>query len=194
MVERLRDLGIDVPEALVREIAGHVSVGRPHVAEALVRLGVCAAPQEAFDRFIGRGQPAYVPRRALTVEEALELIHDAGGIAVLAHPPLSVGVATSGGLARFVAYPARLGLDGLEVQHPNHTPKQRRHLARLARELGLLATGGSDFHGDHKPGVELGRGRGNVQVGPEVFEAVLDAILARRAGRPRSVDRPVGRR
>jgi predicted metal-dependent phosphoesterase TrpH len=188
MVERLRDLGIDLPDEVVLEIAGHSSVGRPHVAQSLVKIGICKTQQEAFDRFIGRTGPAYVGRRALTAREAIDLIHSAGGIASLAHPPLSVGVDGAGGLSRFVSEPVRLGLDGIEIQHPSHSPKQRRKLRQLAREHGLIETGGSDFHGDHKPEVQLGRGRGNVQVGPEVFEAVVDAIRARREGRPESVD------
>ena len=181
MLERLSELGIDVPEEIIRDIAGRQSVGRPHVAAALVRIGACATQQEAFDRFIGRNGPAYVGRRALTIRAAIDLIHSAGGIASLAHPPLSVGVDGPGGLEAFVSRPAKLGLDAIEVQHPSHTPKQRKRLSRLARDLGLLPTGGSDFHGDHKPGVQLGRGRGNVQVGAQVFDPVSEAI--RRAGR-----------
>lgn len=182
ILEQLRGLGIQLPEQLIYGVAAYGSVGRPHIADALVRIGVCRTVQEAFDRFIGRGKPAFVPRRGVAAAEAIEMIHEARGIAVLAHPPLSVGVGSPGGLERFVARVARLGLDGIEVQHPSLSRKQRKRISRLARVHGLVPTGGSDFHGASKPDVALGRGRGDIQVGPEIFQGVLD--LAREKGAP----------
>jgi predicted metal-dependent phosphoesterase TrpH len=182
MVERLRGIGIEIPEELIRRPGARGSVGRTHVAKALVRMGICRTFQEAFDRFIGRRGPAYVSRRAVTASEAIQMAHDANGIAVLAHPPLSVGVTAPGGLDEFVSRVAHLGLDGIEVEHPNVRPSQRRRLTRLARLHELVSTGGSDFHGESKPDVSIGRGRGDIHVGPEAFRAVLDRIRDRRRG------------
>ncbi|MEE8558012.1 MAG: PHP domain-containing protein [Myxococcota bacterium] len=183
MVERLQALGIGISSGWVREATG--SIGRPHVAKALVELGACRTLQEAFERFIGRNGPAYVPRRGISTKEAVQMTHEAGGIAVLAHPPLSVGVDAPGGLERFVARAARAGLDGIEVQHPSLSRKQRRRIARLARVHGLVPTGGSDFHGESKPDVRLGRGRGDIEIGTEAFQAVTERIRERRAPEPR---------
>jgi predicted metal-dependent phosphoesterase TrpH len=182
MLERLRGLGIDLPDRLVHEVGGRGSVGRPHIAEALVRARVCSTPQEAFDRFIGHRGPAYVPRAGMTTAEAIDVIHGAGGIAVLAHPPLSVGIDRPGGLDALAGELKRGGLDGLEVWHPGHSPRQRRRLAAIARAHGLLPTGGSDFHGTHRPDIEIGRGRGNISVSAETFRGVVERIRERRSG------------
>ena len=179
ILERLRKLGIQIPDQIIRDLAARSAVGRPHIAEALVRMSVCRTAQEAFDRFIGRHAPAFVPRRGVTAAEAIHMIHEAGGIAVLAHPPLSVGVDGPGGLERFVARVARLGLDGIEVQHPSLSRKQRKRISRLGRLHGLVPTGGSDFHGASKPDVALGRGRGDIRFGPEAFGAVLERLRER---------------
>jgi predicted metal-dependent phosphoesterase TrpH len=180
MVEGLRKLGIEIPDAFIHELGPRASIGRTHVAQTLVRMGVCQTFQDAFDRFIGRNRPAYVSRPAVTAAEAIQITHEANGIAVLAHPPLSVGVGGPGGIDGFVARVARLGLDGIEVQHPNLTPKQRRRMGRLATLHGLVPTGGSDFHGESKPDVSLGRGRGDIRIVAEAFGAVLDRIRERR--------------
>jgi predicted metal-dependent phosphoesterase TrpH len=179
ILERLRKLGIQIPDQFIRDLGARGAVGRPHIAEALVRMAVCRTVQEAFDRFIGRRAPAFVPRRGVTAVEAIHLIHEAGGIAVLAHPPLSVGVDGPGGLERFVAQVARLGIDGIEVQHPSLSRKQRKRVSRLARLHGLVQTGGTDFHGASKPDVVLGRGRGDIRFGPEAFRAVLERLRER---------------
>jgi len=140
IVEKLNGLGVDIAlEEVMAESNGR-SLGRPHVAAALVHKGVCRAPQEAFDRFIKRGRPAYVPRYNLTPQEAISAIEEAGGCAVLAHPGLGVPDA-------LVYKLAEAGLQGIEVYHTHHTPSQTRRAQRLAKELGLLVTGGTDSHG-----------------------------------------------
>jgi predicted metal-dependent phosphoesterase TrpH len=164
----------------VQAVAGRGSVGRPHVARALVAAGVCADEEEAFVRWLRRGKPAHVPSAGLTLAEAIEAIHGAGGIAVLAHPPRSRGVDAPGGLEAFVRDAARAGLDGLEVQHPAHTPAQMKRLRRLCRELGLVESGGSDFHGNESGGIRPGRGRGNLRLDRALAEAVHARVAARR--------------
>ncbi len=176
ILELLRQLGVELSVARLEEIAGPGSVGRPHVARALVEAGVCADVDEAFARFLRRGRPAYVPHPGLTSERAIALIHAAGGIASLAHPPLSVGVDGPGGLESFVEPLVGHGLDGLEVWHPSQQARQSRRIGRLARRWGLVPTGGSDFHGADRPDVELGRGRGGLKLGRAERERILDRI------------------
>jgi 3',5'-nucleoside bisphosphate phosphatase len=156
MVERLRALGADVHLDRVLELAGSGSVGRPHVAQALVEAGVVPDVASAFGpEWIGTGGRAYVAKDAVGPEAAVALIRGAGGVAVLAHPSLHAG-------ARAVPEPviramAATGLDGLEVDHPDQQPAERARLRALAGELGLEATGASDCHGalyGYRMGVE----------------------------------------
>jgi predicted metal-dependent phosphoesterase TrpH len=169
MVERLRDLGAPVEYARVAELAGGGSVGRPHVARALVEAGVVADVPSAFTAdWIGTGGRAYVAKAAVTPVEAVELIHGAGGVAVLAHPSVHAG-------SQAVPEPviramAAAGLDGLEVDHPDQPPADRDHWRALAAELGLGTTGSSDCHGALY-GYRMGVCR--------TPEAALAALLAR---------------
>ncbi len=182
MVSRLQELGIGIDLARVEAIAAGGSVGRPHIARALVELGVCRDADEAFVKYLRRGRPAYEPYAALAAREAIDLVHDAGGVAVLAHPPLSSGIDAPGGIEAFVERLLPFGLDGLEIWHPGHRPGQIRRLRRLAREHNLLETGGSDFHGEDRPGIEIGRGRaGALHIGRPIYEAFRERLMTRRA-------------
>lgn len=184
MVARLRAIGIGIEYARVDEIATGGSVGRPHVARALVELGVCADADEAFVKYLRRGRPGYEPNDALTARDAIDLVHGAGGVAVLAHPPLSGGVDRPGGIEAFVERLLPDGLDGLEIWHPGHRPGQIKRLRRLAREHQLLETGGSDFHGDERPAIEIGRGRaGGLHIGRPFYDALMARLEARRGAR-----------
>lgn len=156
------------------------SVGRPHVARALVRKGVVASMEEAFDRWLGDGRPGAVPKKRMTAQEGLRLVHGAGGVAVLAHPVTLAPEAQD----RVVRDLAALGLDGLEAAHSKHGPADAQRFRDLARELGLVATGGSDFHGENKPDVRLGSGKGgNVEVHVSTLDALRRRAAARRGAR-----------
>ncbi len=139
MVEKLNALGIPLEMARVRALA-EGAVGRPHVARALVEAGVVATTEEAFQKYIGRSGPAYVERASVSPPQAVQIIRRAGGIPVLAHP----GWGVPDDLIRDLA---AAGLEGLEVYYPDHTPAMVEHYLALARDLGLLVTGGTDFHG-----------------------------------------------
>ena len=180
IVRRLKSVGVELEYDRVRTLAGRGVIGRPHIARALVDAGHCPDVNTAFSRWLRRKRPAYVGSGGFGAAEAIDAIHAAGGIASLAHPLLSVGVAASGGLDRFVSRLAELGLDALELQHPTHDPGRRRRIRRACRKYRLLATGGSDFHGD-KPDVELGRGRGNVRIGDDVYRQLAERREAIRA-------------
>jgi hypothetical protein len=148
MVERLRELGAPVDFDVVLELAGPGVVGRPHVAEALLRAGHVETMEEAFRRFIGSHAEAFVPRPSFRPEGAIALIHAAGGVSVLAHPGTTLPDLVIEDLAA-------AGLRGLEVWHPQHGAVAVRRFHALARRLDLLETGGSDFHGWPR-GTELG--------------------------------------
>jgi hypothetical protein len=182
IVRRLREQGVAIEYEQVSALAHDGAVGRPHVAQALVELGVCRDQEDAFRRFLGRGRPANVARVGPCARDAIELIHRAGGVASLAHPDLSIGANGAGGLEAFIARLVPLGLDALEVDHPSHKPGLRKRLRRYAQQHGLIQTGGSDFHGASRPDVVLGRGRGgNVNVGARVYEALHARISHIRA-------------
>jgi predicted metal-dependent phosphoesterase TrpH len=140
MLKKLSELGIEVPMGLVRKIAGSAAIGRPHVADALLQVEAIAKYGEAFQRYIGTDGPAYIPKDNLSPEEAIKLIHKAGGLAFLAHPGIS-------NIIRYLDELISYGLDGIEVYHPRHTPELTRQLRGLATEKSLLISGGSDFHG-----------------------------------------------
>jgi predicted metal-dependent phosphoesterase TrpH len=141
MVERLREHGAEVmDERLQEDIASTHAVGRPHVAAALVRAEQVATDREAFERYLGRGKPAYVAKPAFAASDALNLVHEAGGMGILAHP----GHWTSSAQIRRLV---EAGLDGLETIHPSHDASLRGYYERLARGYDLAMTGGSDYHG-----------------------------------------------
>lgn len=143
MIARLAELGIDIDyEEVVRAAGGDaVALGRPHLARALVEHGYVDSIYEAFDRFLADGGPAFLPTELLTPRQAIDLIHQTGGIAVWAHPPAT---ALASELRRFVSW----GLDGLECFRPRNTHRETRTLLRAARLYGLVVTGGSDWHGE----------------------------------------------
>jgi len=140
MVDRVRAVGVSLDFDQVLAAAGGGAIGRPHVARALVEGGHAGDLKEAFERFLGNGKPAFVAKDKLSLEEAIALIHRAGGIAVLAHPGQS-------GTRDRITTLARIGLDGVEVLHPSHSWDDARKLDALAGELGLVRSGGSDWHG-----------------------------------------------
>ncbi len=146
IVAALDRLGIHLEWTQVVAQAGREAVGRPHIARALVDAGYVESVPDAFARYIGQGQPAYVARETLTPEAAIDLIHVAGGAAVLAHPVF---------VPDFPAVVAQLvpaGLDGIEVNYPQHTPEIEAQARQLAQQHALVMTGGSDFHGLDAPG------------------------------------------
>jgi predicted metal-dependent phosphoesterase TrpH len=146
MVERLRRLGASVSFERVLELAGGASVGRPHIARAMVEAGVVPDVASAFSpEWIGTGGRAYARKLAVTPVEAVGLIGGAGGVAVLAHPSVHAG---AGAVPEpVIRAMAEAGMAGLEADHPDQPPEDRAHWRRLAAELGLEATGSSDCHG-----------------------------------------------
>jgi predicted metal-dependent phosphoesterase TrpH len=152
---RMRDAGLDVDYSEVEDLAGGEIVGRPHFARLLVSKGFAKNTDDAFQRFLKPGMPYYAPKKALTLREAAELVHSAGGKAVIAHP-LSLYLGWGALPDRIKAFRDE-GVDGLEAYHSNASYRECRRLEDIARGLDLLVTAGSDFHGNHIPSRRLGR-------------------------------------
>ena len=154
------------------------SAGRPWIARALVAAGHVTTTKDAFDRWLGRGRPAFVPRRAALAAEVFERIHDVGGIASVAHPGL---LARDPWLREFID----AGADAIEVYHTEHDSSATRRYREMARQFGVAVTGGSDFHGDEAHGAKA---PGGVALPPDEFDQLtrLAAIRATASGRPTS--------
>jgi predicted metal-dependent phosphoesterase TrpH len=156
IIGRLAELGYPLSPGDLAAAAGSGAVGRPHIAEAMVRRGYASSVADAFEHALRRGAPAWVDRRRLSLGPALRLLRSAGGLPVLAHPGLIRTDAA--GLERIVRAAARLGLAGLECSYPLHDRETTARCTALAERFALVPTGGSDYHGTVKPGVRLGRG------------------------------------
>lgn len=164
MARKLAELGCPLDIDAILAASGPGAVGRPHLARALVEVGSAATVREAFDRYLAFGRPAYLPKMKITPACGIALAHRAGGVAVLAHPavyPFDIP------LEDLVA----AGLDGLETSYPSWDSQTTAHWRGLARRYRLLETGGSDYHGSHRPGVPVGA----ATISPEMFERVLTA-------------------
>jgi len=155
IVSKLNDHNVPVgADEVDQEAVGGVP-GRPHVANLIMRKGHVATLQEAFDRYLGKGAPAYVEKKKLSPAEAMQLVADSGGVPVLAHP-YSLDEPDVGELEQILRRLMLNGLKGIEVYYPQHTLAQTDLFLHLARKLGLAVTGGTDFHGANKPDVEMG--------------------------------------
>jgi hypothetical protein len=177
LVDRLAALGLPLSWEEVRAEAGSDVVGRPHFAAVLVRHGVVSTVNEAFERYLAKGQPGYVGRKDIDVASAISATIASGGVAVLAHP-LSLGLRVTA-LGPLLDELGQQGLAGVECEYANYDPDTRILLRDLARRHRLVATGGSDFHGRFKPGLFVGTGRGDLAVEDEI----LDQLAARRPAR-----------
>lgn len=155
IINKLNALGIPITMARVEEISGGGQVGRPHIARALLEMGYIKNLQEAFDKYLGWQRAAYVSKFRFPPDQALAMIREAKGIPVLAHP-FTLGLGSAYALKNLVIELQGLGLAGLEVFYSEHTPEQIALYLKLAQELNLLITGGSDYHGLNKPEIALG--------------------------------------
>lgn len=175
IIDKLNALGIPVRLEAIAADAGKSAIARPHIAEYLVKTGYAASIDDAFDRLLGKGQPAYVDKFRVSAEEAIALIQDAGGLAVMAHPVLFSPTPDDALEALLVTLKA-MGLAGVEVYYPGQTDAQTAALEKLARRLGLLMTGGTDFHGDINPEIHMGKGLGDLEISYSLFEQLKTAI------------------
>ncbi len=171
IIAKLNALGIPLKMEQVERISGRGQMGRPHIARALYEVGYVRSIQEAFDIYLGNTGKAYVSKFRFPPKEALEMIREAKGVPVLAHP-FTLGLSKPDELKSLLQNLMGLGLAGIEVFYPEHGPDREALYYSLARELGLLITGGSDFHGNNKPEVELGRVNCQSKLTYELVEAL----------------------
>ena len=156
MVRRLNELGVPISWERVVELAGAASIGRPHLARALVESGHVESIAEAFSHYLGADAPGYLEKAELPPEEVIGLIRDSGGVPVLAHP--TTLKLTGSNLEACVEHLAAQGLAGIEAYWPKHTEAEKQSYQQLGGRYNLIATAGSDFHGSNKPAIELGVG------------------------------------
>ncbi len=175
IIQKLTQLGLPLTEEEVKAVGGIGSVGRPHVAQVILGKGYVRSVKEAFERYLGEGALAYVPRDLPDATEVISWIREVGGVAVLAHP--SWVKEKQIGLQPFCEALKERGLQGIEVFYSTHTSRQTSEYLTLAKRLDLLMTGGSDFHGLAKPDIRVGVGRGNLKVSAKL----LDPLQAARS-------------
>jgi len=175
ILERLRELGMEVTREEVCEYAGEDVLGRPHIAQAMMARGYVSTIKAAFDRYLAKGKPGYVDRLRLSPEESVGAIRRAGGVPVLSHP-FTLGMGREE-LRQTVAKLCDAGLQGVEVYYSEHSDSQVSEYLGLVSSFGLVPTGGSDFHGEINPKVRLGVGFGSLRVPDEVVTG-LRAVIA----------------
>ena len=169
ILEKLSELGMPLDYETLKARHADTVVGRPHIAEEMVNCGYCKTIRDAFEKYISRGRPAYCVREVPDGPTCLQAIHEAGGLAIWAHPmtsssrtqPKCLAIATE--LLKF-------GLDGIEAYYSEHSMAQQDTVLKIAAQLNLAVSGGSDFHGDHIPEIKLGVGYGGLRVPDNLLE------------------------
>jgi len=172
IIARLQELGIPITYDQVLAVSGG-QIGRPHIAQAMLQIGAVQNLDEAFTHYLTKGAPAYVEKFRFPPDRAMALIRQAGGLPVLAHP-FTLNCTTREQLIRLLRELKEQGLQGLECLYSEHTPEQSREYLALAEKLGLLVTGGSDFHGKNKEGVEMLTGTGALRIPYERLQSLKD--------------------
>jgi predicted metal-dependent phosphoesterase TrpH len=180
IAEKLNRMGVPIRLTDVIEMAGGGVVGRPHFARVMIDMCVVRDLSEAFQRFLKKGGPAYEGRYRTDREEAISLIHSAGGVSVLCHPH-TLGLDEGGEQRAFFAELKALGLDALEAHYGEYRASERRRYEALAAAEGLLVSGGSDFHAEGYRGPRLSRGRSGIPVPVEILSALRERAEVHRS-------------
>jgi 3',5'-nucleoside bisphosphate phosphatase len=176
ILRKLNAIGFKMTFDDVKAFTKEDVIGRPHFALAMVQKGYVASKEAAFDLYLGKGKPAYAERYRMSASDGIAAIVNSGGVPVLAHPfTLNLGRKA---LREFVKDIAQKGLKGIEVYYSEHNSDHVREYEALTREFDLVATGGSDFHGQLNPQVELGKGFGNLKI----EDSILEILRKRRNG------------
>ena len=169
MLDQLAALGFPLTyESLYEDCEDSTIITRAHIANAMLKKGYITDRKEAFSNYIGDGKPAYIPKKRFTTKDCIDLIHKAGGLAVLAHPML-YGYDQKD-VTNLIRGLNSEGLDGVECLYSTHSKEETNHLLQVCLNLDLFPTGGSDFHGNNKPLLDLGSGYGNLNIPFEILE------------------------
>ena len=177
IVSAMQEAGIAVTLDELLAEAGGGTVGRPHLAAILVRKGYCSSVQNAFDKYLGQGGKFYFDKETITPKRAIEMVKEAGGLAVLAHP-VQLRCPDNFQLETVIKGLVDFGLDGIEIIHSDHGESQINFLSELATRWNLLKTGGSDFHGKSKPSIKLGYA-GSRRIPRALFDQLLHRLKAK---------------
>ncbi len=186
IIGRLNELGLDITYEEVKAFANgsgsddmvEGSVGRPHIAGILLEKGLVNSVKDAFNRYLGARGKAYAPKKILSAADAVGLLKAEGAIVIMAHP-FQFGLGKDQLMEEIIRL-KELGMDGIEVYYNDHSPSQIKTLLKIAERFDLAVSGGSDFHGDAKPDIKLGTGRGNMFVPLEVLDKLKE--LRKRQG------------
>jgi predicted metal-dependent phosphoesterase TrpH len=176
IIRKLNQMGVPIELREVSDIAGDSVLGRPHIAQALVQKKVVNSIDDAFTAFLGYGQPAYVDKYRIEAQKAIDIIRQAGGVPVLAHPYLITSGDRGNALETLLNTLIDMGLGGLEVFYSEHTPQQTHYFSQLCQRYQLIMTGGSDFHGQINDHIQMGIGKGNLSVPFRVYERLMKAV------------------
>jgi predicted metal-dependent phosphoesterase TrpH len=174
ILKRLNKLGFRISLEEVNQEVGEGQLGRPHIAYAMLKKGFVASINEAFDKYLGNAGPAYVDKDRIECEQAINIIRAAGGVPVLAHPAL-LNIDNDQNLDALLQNLVKIGLAGIEVYYPGHSPRQIRQYTELAEKYGLLMTGGTDFHGSITPDTKMGSGNGDLFVPYTLYKELINA-------------------
>ena len=175
IIRSLNDMGIDISlDELHREF-GDAQLGRPHIARLMIHKKIVDTIDDAFDKYLGKGRPAYVDKFRLSSADAITMILKAGGIPVLAHPAL-LETASADALETLLSTLKEMGLKGIEAYYPSHTNRQVTQYLKLAERFHFLVTGGTDFHGKLNPEIQIGTGRGDFFVSYDVYENLVRSV------------------
>ncbi|MGE5473717.1 MAG: PHP domain-containing protein [Ignavibacteriales bacterium] len=166
IINKLNEFGFDISIDEIQNKARHESVGRPHIASVLLSKGYVKSISEAFDVYLAEGRKAYFERERISPKEGIDLIKNAGGISVLAHPKYL----RQDGVEDVIASLKEVGLQGIEVYYSMNKKEEIIRYKRIAKRLCLIATGGSDFHGTNKENIEIGCGLGDLRIKYEIIE------------------------
>jgi len=175
IIELLNGMGFELTLNEIRKDVGECQLGRPHIANQMVKKGFVQSVAEAFDKYLATGQPAYVDKYRVDCDRAIEVILNAGGIPVLAHPVL-LNIKNDDALEKLVTCLKEMGLKGIEAYYPEHTPDLIARYTGIANRHGLFITGGTDFHGSIKPEIKMGSGRGDFSVPYELYEKLISSL------------------
>ncbi len=170
MIERMQNAGVDITMEKLRQQQGDCVLTRANFAHYLLHIGFVSSIQEAFDKYLSPEKPFYVQREYMNPKDAIDLIHSVNGVAILAHPLLYHFDDLE--LENAVAYLKELGLDGIETWYSMNTGYDLQRMKKLADKYQLVYSGGSDFHGDNKPHIALGRGKGNLFVPADILDTI----------------------
>ncbi len=173
MVEKLNQLGVHITYEDVIKASGGGQIGRPHFAQVLIEKGYVKNFQEAFERYLKKGAPAYVEKIRFSPSEAIHFINEAKGVAVLGHPN-TLGLNGYGELENLILSLVKEGLKGIEVYYPEHSSSEVAQYQDLAKKHGLAMTGGTDYHGIEKESLDVGIGRGEMRLPYSMVEALKE--------------------